>query len=718
MDDLHTSDDLDLEDGANTQARSDAPSDLSDPDLYINRELSQLQFINRVHAMARDETLPLLERLRFLCISSTVLDEFFEVRVASVRQQRKFSADTVAADGLTLSEQLVRIREQASDLIAEQYRSLNEFLLPALEKENIRLRVVDELSDDQKNWLKRHFKREIMPVLSPLGLDPAHPFPRILNKSLNFIVELEGIDAFGRTGGMAVVRAPRSLPRVVRVPGAEDSASGYDFVLLSSILATFMDQLFPGMSVKGAYAFRVTRNSELFVDEEEIDNLARALQGQLLRRGFAEALRLEISSNSPNRIIKYLTQHFDLSLEDVYQCEGPVNLNRLSAIVDAADRPDLKFVPFVPRTSRELDGDADPFEVLRHRDVLLHLPFESFSVVVDLLAHAARDPNVLAIKQTLYRTGIDSIIVRLLLDAARAGKEVTAVIEVRARFDEEANIELANRLQEAGVQVVYGIVGYKTHAKMLMIVRREQNRVRRYVHLGTGNYHVHTARLYTDFGLLTADKTVAGDVHNMFQLLTGLGTSADLKRLYNSPFTLHNHLIHCIDREIKHVQAGDKGLIQAKMNALTEPSMIRALYRASQAGVKIQLIIRGQCCLRPGIKGISENITVRSVIGRLLEHTRSFRFENNGEPEVLLASADWMDRNLFHRVETCFEIRDEDLARRVTEEDLELYLSDNTQAWELKPDGEYQRLTPAEGAPAINAQSSLLNRFCGIGEPH
>jgi len=683
--------------------------DLEDPRLYLNRELSLLCFTRRVLELARDPEIPLLERVRFLCISCTNLDEFFEVRVASIRQRLQHGATQSGTDGLTPIATLEAIREAVGELVQAQYRVLNEELSPALETEQIRILKRSQWNRRQQRWLHRHFQRELMPVLSPLGLDPAHPFPRILNKSLNFAVELDGSDAFGRDPGLALVRAPRSLPRLIRIPKSYTRGPN-DFVFLSSILHAFIHELFPGMHVRGCYQFRVTRNSELFVDEEEIEDLAHALEGELLERGFAEAVRLELASNCSDEVAKLLASKFGLEDGDVYRCDGPVNLNRMSAVCEQADRPDLLYPAFTPRVPAALAAGNNLFAALRRRDFLLHHPYDSFAPTVELLRQAVADPDVLAIKQTLYRTGADSAMVGLLIEAARAGKDVTVVVELRARFDEEANITLATRLQEAGVQVVYGVVGHKTHAKMLLLVRRERRQIRRYVHLGTGNYHQGTAKAYTDFALLTANPQFGEDVHALFIQLSGLGRAARMHELVQSPFDLHDFLLARIQREIDHAEADRPAGIDAKLNSLTEPKIIQALYRASRAGVVIRLVIRGTCCLRPGLPGLSENIQVRSVLGRFLEHSRIYRFINDGEPEVWGSSADWMERNLFQRVEAAFPLHEERLAARMAEEAIELAFTDNRQAWLLRPDGRYLHAWPGEGESTRVAQEALMQR--------
>ncbi|OQW95895.1 MAG: polyphosphate kinase 1 [Beggiatoa sp. IS2] len=681
--------------------------DFNHADLYINRELSLLAFHRRVVAQAKDENMPLLERLRFLCIASTNLDEFFELRVAGLKEQAKFGSVQAGADNLLPHEVLGRITISAHEFVDEQYRLLNEHLLPALEKKGIRFLKRDQWDETQNQWIQDYFQNELLPILSPIGLDPAHPFPRILNKSLNFIVSLEGKDAFGRDSGMAVVQAPRLLPRFIQLP-SDVSQQPYEFIFLSSVIHAHVEHLFPGMKVTGCYQFRLTRNSELFVEEEEVDDLLRALEGELPSRRYGDSVRLEVADNCPEKMVSFLLRQFGLDKQDLFQVNGPVNLNRLIALPDIVDRPDLKFPSFTPGLPKGLGRNI--FASIREGDKLLYHPFQSFTPVIDFIRQAATDPQVLAIKQTLYRTGPDSVLVDALVDAARFNKEVTVVVELRARFDEEANIRLANRLQEAGAHVVYGVVGYKTHAKMVMVIRREGKKLRRYVHLGTGNYHARTARVYTDYGLFTCDEDIGEDVHKMFMQLTTLGRGAKLKKMLQSPFTLHKGMLERIEREAELAQQGKPAHIIAKINALTEPKIIRALYRASIAGVKIDLIVRGICCLRPGVPGVSENIHVCSIVGRFLEHTRVFYFLNDGHSEVFCGSADWMDRNLLKRVEECFPVEDAQLKAQVIDS-LKLYLQDNTQAWTLDNEGNYTRLRPEPGAPAFSAQQTLLQNL-------
>ncbi len=679
---------------------------LSNPDLFINRELSLLEFNRRVLAQAMDDEVPLLERLKFLCIASSNLDEFFEIRVAGLKQQQEYGSTARGPDNLSASEQLRRIGIVAHELVDEQYHVLNNVILPRLAAQGIRFLRRDEWNRRQAEWLSRYFHRELEPVLSPVGLDPAHPFPRVLNKSLNFIVTLEGVDDFGRSSGRAIVQAPRSLPRVVRLAESV-SQSPYEFVFLSSIIHTHVEDLFPGMTCTGCYQFRVTRNSELFVDEEEIDDLKHALEGELSSRRFGDEVRLEVADDCPEELEEFLMRHFGLTDEDIYRCSGPVNLTRLMSVPDQIDRPDLKYPGFTPSIPGRIRRSTDMFEAVRKGDLLLHHPFQSFAPVVDFVRQAGSDPAVLAIRQTLYRTGSDSAIARALAQAAKNGKEVTVVIELRARFDEEDNINLATVLEQAGAHVVYGVVGRKTHAKMSLVVRRENRGLRRYVHLGTGNYHARTARLYTDYGLFTCDAAIGEDVHKVFQQLTAFGNTGRLTKLLQSPFTLHSETLRMIRREADNARAGQPAHIMAKMNSLIEPQVIQALYAASQAGVRIDLIVRGVCALRPAIEGVSDNIHVRSIVGRFLEHTRVFYFANGGDALVYLSSADWMGRNFFARVETSFPIDDPRLKRRVMREAFELYLADNSQAWVLQPDGRYVRESPGD-APRMVAQEALL----------
>ncbi len=682
------------------------------PQNFLNRELGQLEFNRRVLAQAEDASVPLLERLKYLCIVSSNLDEFFEIRVAGLKEQIRLTGIPAGPDGLDAPQTLKLVREQAHEIITRQYRVLNKELIPALEKEGIRFLRRTRWNDAQRAWVREFFFNEVMPVLTPIGLDPAHPFPRVLNKSLNFAVELQGKDAFGRSSAKAIVQAPRVLPRTILLP-KEISGCEHGFVFLSSILHAHVGELFGGMEVLSCHQFRVTRNSNLFVDEEEVKNLRISLQGELPQRHFGNAVRLEVTNNCSSQIADFLLQQFELEPEALYRVDGPVNLVRLMGIPDQVDRADLKFPAFSPGVPGMLQKkEADMFKVIRKNDILLHHPFQSFKPILDFIQQAAADPNVVAIKQTVYRTGVDSALMEALIAATRAGKEVTVIVELLARFDEEANINWASRLEQVGAHVVYGVVGHKTHAKMLMVVRREEGKLRRYVHLGTGNYHPRTARLYTDFGLFTSNDEICSDVNQVFGQLTGLGKASKLCHLWQSPFTLHNQILQAIQNETQIAKTGKPAHIIAKMNALLEPETIMALYEASCAGVKVDLIVRGVCALRPGVSGLSENIRVRSLIGRFLEHTRVFYFQNNQAHDVYLASADWMDRNFFRRVEVCFPLLDKKLKKRVIEEGLKIYLQDNCMAWEMDKNGGYHRKIPRRST-SKNAQHILLQKLAG-----
>ncbi len=683
---------------------------LENPELYINRDLSLLEFNKRVLAQAKNEAVPLLERLNYLCISCSNLDEFFEVRVASVMEMVAIDPKAIGPDGLTANEQLEQISIYAHKLVEEQYQVLNEILIPSLNAENIRFVRRNDWTEAQHKWLANYFNDELLPILTPVGLDSAHPFPRILNKSLNFIISLTGKDAFGRNSGRAILQAPRALPRVIQLPIEETQSGPADFVFLSSIIHAFVSELFNGMVVKGCYQFRVTRNSDFFVDDDAIDDLLLAVEGELAMRNYGDEVRLEIDAACPDDTVNFLLERFELSRDRLFLVDGPVNLNRIQEINNLVDRPDLKFTPFKPSVPQQLARNKDIFAAIKRHDILLHQPFESFSPVVDFLRQAAASPEVLAIKQTLYRTGADSPIVAALIRAARAGKEVTVVIELRARFDEKANIDLASKLQEAAVHVVYGVVGYKTHAKMCLVLRREGKILRNYVHLGTGNYHPKTAQIYTDYGLFSCNKELGEDVRRVFAQLTSLGKVTKLNKLLQSPFTLHTGILEKIEREITHAKNGKPAKIIIQINAIVEEQSIQALYRASQAGVEVKLIVRGICCLRPGIPGVSDNIEVRAIIGRFLEHARIYAFSNDGNQEVYASSADLMNRNMFRRVEICFPIESKRLYRRILH-NLDLYLQDNTQAWLLQPDGSYLQLLNVSNEEPVQAQLMILNEL-------
>lgn len=654
-----------------------------DESYYFDREISLLQFNARVLEQARDTTYPLLERLKFLCICSSNMDEFFEIRVGSLPPELRDA-----------------VRKQAIHIVKNQYDILNNALLPTLAKSKIDFIPPKKWSSKQTQWLENYFTEHVLPVLSPIALDPAHPMPRLINKSLNFLVELSGKDAFGRESVLAVVHAPRALPRVIQLPKRQKTH--YKFVFLSDIVKSFCQKLFPGLTIKGCYQFRITRNSDLLLDKEEMKDLAISVMTKLQALRYGNAVRLEIINNCPQKWIDYLLENHQLNAKALYLTDGPVNLSRYLELYDLIDRPDLKFEPFIPALSPASLDD------IHQRDILLHHPYESFAAITHLIQEATKDPNVIAIKQTLYRTGSDSAIVKVLIDAARAGKEVTTVIELRARFDEESNVKLASKLQEAGVLVVYGVVGFKTHAKLLLIIREENGELKRYCHLGTGNYHAKTTKLYTDYGLLTADPVIGLDVQNVFQQLTGTGKTLKLKKLLQAPFNLFDTLIELIDREIYFARHKHKAKIILKVNALTDRNIIKHLYEASQEGVEIDLIVRGICCLKPGVKHLSENITVRSIIGRFLEHERVFYFHNGGDREIYCGSADLMERNLYHRIEVCFPILDKDLALRVETESLKYYLNNDIIRWELDGEGKYHLIQKSH---SVAVQEKLLEKY-------
>ncbi|MCM2129687.1 polyphosphate kinase 1 [Larsenimonas rhizosphaerae] len=697
--------------GIRTRPAPERNTELTHPQLYFNREISTLQFHIRVLEQALDEAHPLLNRLMFLLIFSSNMDEFFEIRVAGLKQAIGIDESAKSRDGQTYQQTLADISQITHEHVARQYMILNKVLIPSLEQEGIRFLRRANWTKAQQHWIASYFENEIQPVVSPIGLDPSHPFPRLVNKSLNFIVELDGQDAFGRTGGLAIIPAPRSLPRLIQLPAEVSSGEGTDYVFLSSMIHAHANELFPGMIIKGCYQFRLTRNADLAVNPEDVSDLASALKGELLARRYGSGVRLEIANNCPAHLTTFLLQRFELSEQDLYLVDGPVNLGRLMAVIEGAGRPDLLYPPFTPGLPRALRRQTGSyFDTVAEADILLHHPYQSFAPVEQWLKEAAVDPDVLAIKQTLYRTGPGSRIVTALTEAARNGKEVTVVIELRARFDEADNIELASRLQESGANVIYGLMDYKIHAKLMHMVRRENGRLRHYAHLGTGNYHATTARLYTDYSLMTAHPEICQDVHLIFQQIAGMGQPRTTRHVLYAPFTLNSTLIDMIDREAAHARRGCKGYLMIKCNALTEPGLIQALYRASQAGVKCDLIIRSTCCLRPGIEGVSCNIHVRSIVGRFLEHTRVFYFRNANKPELWCGSADAMERNMFHRVETCFPVLDKKLARQI-KKDMDTYLLDNCQSWQLEADGHYVATPLPDQQEAISAQETLLYAY-------
>jgi len=681
-----------------------------DPAHYVNRELSWLEFNQRVLEEALDATNPLLERVKFLCIVSSNLDEFFEVRVAGLRQQRSHNISETGPDGLSPGEQLRAISQRAEKMVADQYRLWNEDLLPALERENIFFLQWDELTKEEKEYYTGYFQSSVYPVLTPLAVDPVHPFPQLLNKSLNVAVELEGEEL---TTNLAVVQVPRILPRLLPYRAAESGT--YRYIFIGNLIQAHVHRLFHGVTVRGAYPFRVTRNSDLYLDEEEIANLLKTIETELRKRSRGDAVRLEVQQDCPQHITDQLSQTFGLSEAELFRVNGPINFMRLMPVISGFDRPDLKYRPFVPRAVTAPAHDEDIFTQIRRRPVLFHHPYESFQGVLDFIKEAAEDPNVLAIKQTLYRTSGDSPIAAALADAAQGGKQVTAVIELKARFDEAANIKWSRTLQEAGVHVVFGLVGLKTHAKLALVVRKDEDGIRRYLHLGTGNYHPSTARLYTDLGLLTCDPVLTNDCAELFNWITGVSVFPELQKIKAAPEALHDFVLEGIHREAEHAKAGRPASIFAKINSLVDPDVIQALYAASQAGVDIRLLVRGVCGLRSRIPGVSDRITVRSIVGRFLEHSRIYRFENGGQPELYLASADWMPRNFFRRVETCFPV-DEPVLRARLEDLFEVYWRDNVKARQQGEGLTYDRLTGA-GEERFNAQAYFLEQLTARQRP-
>jgi polyphosphate kinase len=678
------------------------PVPLADPSLYINRELSWLEFNQRVLEEGQDATNPLLERLKFLCIVASNLDEFFEVRVAGLKQQRLSNISAPGPDALSPSEQLAAVSVRVRKMVDDGYRLWNEELVPKLEQNNIFFLHYEELTDEEKQYYTGYFEQSVYPVLTPLAVDPVHPFPQLLNKSLNVAVELDGVDL---NTNLAVVQVPRILPRLV--PYKAGKSGMYRYIFIGNLIQAHVGSLFHGVQVKGAYQFRVTRNSDLYLDEEETDNLLKAIELELRKRSRGDAVRLEVQKDCPAHITDQLLQTFHLTNDDLYQVDGPINFLRLMPVISEVDRPDLKFRPFVPAIVTAASHHEDIFSQIRRRPILLHHPYESFQTVLDFIEQAAEDPDVLAIKQTLYRTSGDSQIVSSLAEAAESGKQVTVVIELKARFDEAANIKWARTLQEAGVHVVYGIVSLKTHAKLALVVRREEDGLRRYLHLGTGNYHPSTAKLYTDLGLLTCDPNLTNDSAELFNWLTGVSVFPDLQKIKAAPKALHDFVLEMIRREAENAKKGKPSGIFCKVNSLVDPEVIQALYQASQAGVNIKLLVRGVCCLRSKAPGTSDNITVRSIIGRFLEHSRIYRFENAGRPETYLASADWMARNFFRRVETCFPIEDPELRSQI-DEMLDIFWRDNVKAREQGPEPTYVR-RPIDGE-RIDAQAIFLER--------
>ena len=673
---------------------------------YINRELSLLEFNRRVLAQAQDREVPLLERLRFLCISCTNLDEFFEIRVAALKQRMEIGAPAQGPEKIPARQLFDEVSKEVADLIAQQYELLNNVMFPQLTAAGVHFVQSEEWDQEQQAWLSDYFDEQVVPVLTPLTFDPSRPFPRVLNKSLNFIMRLQGKDAFGRRRHRGMVQAPRSLPRIIQLPEHLCKAGAHSFVFLSSIIRVHVDRLFPGLNVDGCYQFRVTRNSNLYVDDEEVNDLVRALEGQLEASRYGAAVRIEIGRECPEDLQRFLLDHFSLEESDMYLVRGPVNLNRLVTICSINDKPELLYKPFTQGLPDELLSDEDIFSILAKKNVLLHHPYQSFAPVIDFISAAALDPNVLAIKQTLYRTGAGSPDRRPPRHRGAVGQGSDGRYRADGTLRRGANIALANRLQEAGAHVVYGVVGYKTHAKMMLVVRREDNVLVRYVHLGTGNYHHATSLVYTDYGYLSSSQMLGEDVHKLFLQLTSLTDANDMTRMLASPFTLFDALIEKTRREASNAREGKAARIIAKVNSVNEPQLIDALYEASEAGVTIDLIVRGICSLRPRVKGLSENIHVRSIVGRFLEHSRVYYFLNDGDEEYYCSSADWMERNLFRRNESCFEIRQKAMKEQIRH-DLDLFLADNCQAWVLNADGSYDRLLPGF-SERISAQETFL----------
>jgi len=661
--------------------------------------------------------MPLLERLRYLCILGSNLDEMFELRVGWLKDAALLRKPPAGRTLTQLRETLKQFDERSHQLVHEQYETLNKQILPELAHHNIRVLFRNELGVREQKWAREYFHNEVRPLLSPIGLDPSHPFPQVATKSLHFIVELSGKNAFGRDSSIAIIKAPRVLPRVILIP-EEVSGERYRFLLLSSIIHIHFDTLFPGREILAYSQFRVTRDAELAMDEDEVKNLRHALKGELPQRPYGVPRRLEVVNACPDHLARLLLKQFNLSENDLYRCDGPVNISRFNSLIDQVDDDALKFPPFRPSTPPEITNAPDIYHALKKSDVLLHHPYQSFDPVIDFLQHAANDPDVVAIRQTVYRTGTVSAIMEALITAAQRGKEVTVVVELMARFDEEANINWADRLERAGAQVIYGVFGMKTHAKMVLLIRRESSpsngkkKLVYYTHLSTGNYHPKTTRLYSDFGLLTANQEIGRDVNEVFMHISSLSPAAKMRRLILAPFAMHRRILAMIRREENNAREGKPARIIAKMNALLEERIINALYRASQAGVKIDLIVRGACALRPGIPGVSDNIEVRSILGRFLEHHRVWYFENGGAPDVWLSSADWMGRNLFRRIEIAFPVLNPAIRARVIEEGLLDYLEDNCNVWRLCADGSYERIRPADKANALSSQQRLLQHWC------
>ncbi|MEM1057969.1 MAG: polyphosphate kinase 1 [Verrucomicrobiota bacterium] len=672
----------------------------SQPEYFINRELSWLEFNYRVLEEAQDPHQPLLERVKFMCIVTSNLDEFFEIRMAGVKLQIENEVSDAGPDGMTASEVFAEARQKVLKIYEDQYRLWNEELKPELADNSIYVKDYDDLTDEERLWCHDYFEREVFPVLTPLSVDASHPFPQLRNKSHNLILLLRRPNG-QRTYG--IVQIPRVIHRLVELPSTDHNARQFHYILLKNLIQAHVHELYPGLTVEGVYGFRITRNSDLYIDEEEAENLLRTIEEELRKRGRGNAVRLEVQHDMPREVQQLLLENLRLTAADLYVLNGPVNILHLQPLA-GLDLPELRDRAYVPIAPEDLPPDEDALKIIRDRDVMLHHPYESFGAVVDLVERASRDPQTLAIKMTLYRTSGNSPIVKSLIRAAENGKQVTALVELKARFDEANNIQWAKQLEESGVQVVYGVVGLKTHSKLLMIVRREDDGIIRYCHLGTGNYHPTTAKFYTDLGMITAKAEITEEVARLFNILTGLGDYTGVEKLLVAPFEMSQRFLELIAAERDLARAGMDGRIIAKVNSLVDEEIIEALYEASCAGVKTDLIVRGICCLRPGIPGVSENIRVRSIVGRFLEHHRIFYFGNNGDPRVFLGSADWMPRNLHRRVEVAFPVEDERLRARLTDAIIPTFLEDNMKARQLQRDGSYVRVQPQNGAEPKQAQ--------------
>jgi polyphosphate kinase len=677
--------------------------DFKRPEFYSHRELSWLEFNHRVLEEAQDAGNPLLERVKFLCITSSNLDEFFEIRIAGLKQQIENNVIDPGPDGISAAQVFPKIESRIRRMVSDQYQLWNDELVPTLAAANIHFHRVEELREADFDWARDYFEREVFPVLTPLAVDPSHPFPQLLNKSLNIIVVLHR-PGNGDEARYAIVQVPRVLNRLIRIP----HLGGHHFVFLSNLIDCFIESLFPGVKAAGAYAFRVTRNSDLYIDDEEAQNLLRTIEDELRNRNKGNAVRLEMEDSCPAEVQNYLLEKFDLHPSDLYLANGPLNLLRLMPLAELdPGNPHLIRKSFTPVTAPALRVDQPIFDILKHQDVLLHHPYESFNSVIEFLETSAHDPRVLAIKMTLYRTSGDSAIVKALIAAAQNGKQVTVLVELKARFDEANNIAWAHKMEEAGIHVVYGLVSLKTHCKIMLVIRREEDRIRYYAHLGTGNYHPKTARLYTDLGLLTTNAEITQEVLVLFNCLTGMSDYPELKHLLVAPFALANGILALIHAETARARSGQKASIFAKMNSLVDQEIIEALYEASCAGVQIDLIVRGICCLRPGISGVSENIRVISIVDQFLEHSRIFQFENGGDPLVYLGSADLMPRNLYRRVEVVFPVLDPKLRNHIIHGIIAIYLKDNVKARLIQPDGSHRRRQRVEEEPAIQAQKTF-----------